>query len=58
MVVFREVLIEQNGRVTPLKNLNLIHLRQVMMNRRWNVVNLTKDRTVYFDKDDPGKYGT
>jgi hypothetical protein len=28
-----------------------------MTNGNWNVINLTKDRTLYFDSDNPGKYG-
>ncbi len=53
MVLFREVLIEKNGGVTRLTDLNLINLQRVMANGEWNAIGLTNDRTLYFEKDIP-----
>jgi hypothetical protein len=53
MVLFREVLIEKNGGVTRLADLNLINLQRVMANGEWNAIGLTNDRTLYFEKDIP-----
>ena len=57
IVLFREVLVEKPGRIMALTNLNLTDLERILKNGGWNVVNLTKDRTVDFDNDNPGTYG-
>ena len=57
MAIFHRVLIEKDGRVTQLTNLNFVDLRRVMVNGGFNVVILTDNRTVFFDKDNQGRYG-
>jgi len=57
MVLFDEVLIEKNQQTIALKKLNLNDLRRVMVTGGYNVVILTEDRIVYFNKDNEGEYG-
>jgi hypothetical protein len=57
IIVSREVLIEENGKLTSLTNLNFDNLSRVMMNGGRNVISLTKDRTLNFDMDNPEKHG-
>jgi len=57
MAIFCQVLVEKDGRVTQLTNLNFVDLRRIMVNGGFNVVILTDDRTVFFDKDNQGRYG-
>lgn len=56
MVHFRQTLIEKDERVTVLSNLTYADLKRIMANGGWNVINLTKDRTLFFDKDNPGRF--
>ena len=57
MVLSKEELIEQNGTVTLLKDLNLMQLERVMITSGSNTVILTNDWTVFFENYTPGKYG-
>lgn len=57
MVLFRQVLIEKDTKIASLTNLNFMSMKKVLTNGGWNVVNLTSDRTIYFDKEKEGKYG-
>lgn len=57
MVLFREVLIEKDGKFISLKDLNYQGLFRLMINGNFNVVHLTKERTIFFHKDDASKYG-
>ena len=49
MVLSKEELIEQNGTVTLLKDLNLMQLERVMITSGSNTVIWTNDRTVFFE---------
>ena len=56
MVLFKHVLIEKEGRVLSLENLDLKMLYQVKANGGWNGIDLENDRILYFDKTYIGKY--
>jgi hypothetical protein len=57
MVLFREVLVEKNAKIICLKHIGYDDLIRVMVNSDLNVIHLTNDRTIYFNKDDSSNYG-
>ena len=56
MVLFRQVFLERKQQVLALTDLKLLDLIRVMNSSDFNVVSLTADRILYYDKDFPGRY--
>ena len=56
MPLFRQVLLEKNGKALKLTNFNWDNLVRILTNSAYNTVSLNKDRILYFDENNPSKY--
>jgi hypothetical protein len=56
--MFRQAMMQTNDKAWNFKDLDLGGVMRIMKLYKFNAINLTPDRTLYFDEDQPGLYKT